>query len=80
MHDLMAALTRATGLNQTLEIILVNLRSLVPYDLAGLFLLTRHGSHVHDHLAPLGKGQMIQAFPFDHPLVAELESKPGSQY
>ncbi len=73
LHDLMAALTRATGLNQTLEIILVNLRSLVPYDLAGLFLLTRHGRHVHDHLTPIGKGQVIQTFPFDHPLVAELE-------
>ena len=42
-RDLMTALTRASGLDQTLEIMLVNLRNLVPYDLAGLFLLTRDG-------------------------------------
>jgi signal transduction histidine kinase len=73
MHDLMAALTRATGLDQTLEIILVNLRSLVPYDLAGLFLLSRDGRHFPDNISPVGKGQVIQTFPSDHPLVAELE-------
>ena len=73
-RDLMTALTRASGLDQTLEIMLVNLRNLVPYDLAGLFLLTRDGRVVQDFTTAFGDGQVLQTFPDDHPLVREIKS------
>jgi signal transduction histidine kinase len=41
MRDMMGALASSADLNQTLEIILINLRSLVNYDTARLFLLEK---------------------------------------
>lgn len=41
MRDIMGALASSADLNQTLEIILINLRSLVIYDTARLFLLEK---------------------------------------
>lgn len=76
-RDLMTALTRASGLDQTLEIMLVNMRNLVHYDLAGLFLLTRDGRMVRDFAATFGQGQVLQTFPDNHPLVAALKSAPN---
>jgi nitrate/nitrite-specific signal transduction histidine kinase len=73
-RDLMTALTRASGLDQTLEILLVNLRNLVPYDLAGLFLLTQDGRVVQDFVPALRQGQAVQTFPNGHPLVIEIKA------
>lgn len=61
-RDLMSALTRASGLDQTLEILLVNLRNLVPYDLAGLFLLTHEGRVAQDFVPAISQGQALQTF------------------
>jgi signal transduction histidine kinase len=73
-RDLMSALTRASGLDQTLEILLVNLRNLVPYDLAGLFLLTHEGRVAQDFVPAISQGQALQTFPDDHPLVADIHA------
>ncbi|MGW8249321.1 MAG: sensor histidine kinase [Anaerolineales bacterium] len=73
-RDLMSALTRASGLDQTLEILLVNLRNLVPYDLAGLFLLTHGGHMVQDFSPELLKGPALQTFPDEHSLVTEIKA------
>jgi signal transduction histidine kinase len=72
-RDLMTALARSTGIEQTLQILLVNLRNLVNYDLVGLFLVTQEAQ---PSAAP-GNGELLKTFPNDHPLVAALKESPN---
>ncbi len=75
VRQLVTALAKSTSLDQAISIILVNLRALVPYDLAGLFLLSK-GNQIFERNFT-GADPRIRSFPDDHPLVAELESSPG---
>jgi signal transduction histidine kinase len=72
-RDLMTALARSTGIEQTLQILLVNLRNLVHYDLVGLFLVAQEAQAA----AAPGKGELLKTFPNDHPLVAALKESPN---
>jgi signal transduction histidine kinase len=75
MRDIMGALASSADLNQTLEIILVNLRSLVSYDQARLFLLDNSSkSQALADLYPEGHAER-GVFPADDPVVTELQSR-----
>ena len=73
MSDVMTALAMAADMNQTLEIILVNLRNVLQYDRAGLFLLDKD-----EHFVLAGKTnpEEMSAIPshgFSDPIVLQLQ-------
>ena len=71
--DVMTALAMAADMNQTLEIILVNLRNAIHYDRVGLFLLDKDERFV---LAGNTNPEEMSAAPargFSDPIVLELQ-------
>ena len=73
MRDVMTALAMAADMNQTLEIILVNLRNVLQYDRVGLFLLDKDEHFV---LAGNTNPEEMSAIPshgFSDPIVLELQ-------
>jgi signal transduction histidine kinase len=75
MRDMLGALASSADLNHALEIILVNLRSLVSYDTARLFLLDRYAQ-----LPPYRQDGGINRshrgiFPADDPVVLQLRER-----
>jgi PAS domain S-box-containing protein len=71
--DVMTALTMAADLNQTLEIILVNLRNVLPYDRVGLFLLDKDKHFVLAGNTNPEETSAIPARGFSDPIVLELQ-------
>ncbi len=72
MHDIMTALAMAADLNQTFEIILVNLREVIHYDRAGLFLLDKDEHFVlANNTVPEG-AQSVPARGFSDSIILEL--------
>jgi signal transduction histidine kinase len=82
-RELLAVVAQSAGLERAVELTLVNLRSLVPYDLAGLYVLASEASSlnaIHNterenqaDLEPNYQARTIQTFPDSHPLVKRLE-------
>jgi PAS domain S-box-containing protein len=72
MRDVMAALASAATMNQTLEIILVNLRNVVEYDRAGLFLLDETNRYVLMEKAGSASEAELAMHPTTDPLVEEF--------
>ncbi len=82
-RELLAVVAQSAGLGRAVELTLVNLRSLVPYDLAGLYVLASEASSLsaidnstHENQAlvePNTLARSIQTFPDSHPLVKRLE-------
>jgi len=72
MRDVMAALAGAADLNQTLEIILVNLRNFIQYDRAGLFLLDEKEHYVLAERNRQNLGNLPGAHSINDPLITEL--------
>jgi len=72
MRDVMAALAGAADLNQTLEIILVNLRNFIRYDRAGLFLLDEKERYVLAERSRQSQGSLPGAHGISDPLIVEL--------
>lgn len=75
MRDILGALASSADLNQTLEIILVNLRNLVEYDTARLFLLDRTVKATSIERIYPGDRPGRSTFPASEPMVQELEDK-----
>lgn len=75
MRDILGALASSADLNQTLEIILVNLRSLVEYDTARLFLLDRTLNATLIEKVHPGDRPGRSTFPASEPMMQELEDK-----
>jgi signal transduction histidine kinase/putative methionine-R-sulfoxide reductase with GAF domain len=73
MRDILAALTRAGDLNQTLEIILVNLRDVIGYDRAGLYLLDEEQRYVLADRSRSGQVGPARSYLTVDPLVAALK-------
>jgi hypothetical protein len=73
MRDIMAALTQAGDLNRTLEIILVNLRNVIHYDRAGLYLLDEEQRYVLADRSRLGQVGSTRSYLTVDPLVAALK-------
>lgn len=82
-RELLAVVAQSAGLERAVELTLVNLRSLVPYDLAGLYVLASEASSLSTidntprenqaRLEPNTLARSIQTFPDSHPLVKRLE-------
>jgi signal transduction histidine kinase/putative methionine-R-sulfoxide reductase with GAF domain len=72
IRDVMAAVASAGNLNQILEIILVNLGSVVKYDRAGLFLLDENQRYVLADQPSPGQESPVRTYLADDPLVAAL--------
>ena len=72
MRDVMAALASAATLNQTLEIILVNLRNVIEYDRAGLFLLDERDTYVLTEKTGVGQEPLPAVQQAGDPLVEEF--------
>jgi len=72
MRDVMASLASAATMNQTLEIILVNLRNVVEYDRAGLFLLDETNHFVLMEKSGPGSEAEHASHVATHPLVEEF--------
>jgi PAS domain S-box-containing protein len=72
MRDVMAALASAATMNQTLEIILVNLRNVVEYDRAGLFLLDETNRYVLMEKSGSSSDDAYAIHPTTDPLVEEF--------
>ena len=73
MRDIVAALASASDMSQTLEIILVNLRNVIHYDRAGLFLLDENKRYMLHEKAGLQEDEPVSAYPQDDPIVTELQ-------
>lgn len=73
MRDIMAALASAGNLNQTLQIVLVNLRNVIEYDRAGLYLLDENQRYVLAEKPRSGQERSIRTNQADDPLVAALQ-------
>ena len=73
MRDIMTALTQAGDLNQTLEIILVNLRNVIDYDRAGLYLLDEEQRYVLADRGRPGQAGPARSYLTVDPLVAALK-------
>ena len=73
MRDIMAALASAGNLNQTLQIVLVNLRNVIQYDRAGLYLLDENQRYVLAEKPRPGQERSIRTNQADDPLVAALQ-------
>jgi signal transduction histidine kinase len=81
-RELLAAVAQLAGLERAVELTLINLRGLVPYDLAGLYVLASEASSLrmidnttHGNQTPLDHNYVartIQTFPDSHPLVKRL--------
>ena len=72
MRDVMAALASAATMNQTLEIILVNLRNVIEYDRAGLFLLDESNNYVLTEKTGIGQEPLPAVQQVGDPLVEEF--------
>jgi signal transduction histidine kinase len=73
-RELLAEVAHSTNLGRAVQLTLIKLRELVPFDLAGLFLFASESSS----LRLLGDGthpdNPIRSFPDSHPLVEQLKS------
>ncbi len=73
MRDVMSALASAANINQALEIILVRLRDLIPYDRAGIFFLDENQHYQLAEKSPYPKAGGLRLHPSQDPLVEELK-------
>ncbi len=73
MRDVMSALASAANINQALEIILVRLRDLIPYDRAGIFFLDENQHYLLAEKSPFPKAAALRLHPSQDPLVEELK-------
>jgi signal transduction histidine kinase/putative methionine-R-sulfoxide reductase with GAF domain len=73
IRDVMAAVASAGNLSQILEIILVNLGSVVKYDRAGLFLLDENQRYVLADQPSQGQEGPVRTYLADDPLVTALQ-------
>jgi GAF domain-containing protein/anti-sigma regulatory factor (Ser/Thr protein kinase) len=73
MRDVMTALAMAADMNQTLEIILVNLRNVIGYDRAGLFLLDENMRYVLAGDIRPGQGRPLVSRMSSDPVIVELQ-------
>jgi signal transduction histidine kinase len=74
MRDIMAALASAGTLNQTLEIILLNLRNVIAYDRAALYLLDDHQRYVPAERTDFNPGSKFRSHFDDDLLIAEMRT------
>lgn len=78
MRDIMAALASAGNLNQTLEIILINLRNVVNYDRASLYLLDENQRFVPAEENILRTGSSFRSHFDDDALVADMRKNKSA--
>lgn len=72
MRDILAALASAGNLQQTLEIILVNLHNLIHYDRAGMFLADENKRYVLAERLDMADDGSVRFYLGEDPLVLEL--------
>ena len=77
MRDVMSALASAANINQALEVILVRLRDLIPYDRAGIFFLDENQHYLLAEKSPFPKAAVLRLHPSQDPLVEELKKGRG---
>ncbi len=75
IQNVLLALAQAVDLDQALEIILVNLRDVLDYDRAGLFLLDENLRFILEREAKSGEKQYNSARGSDDPIIAQLENE-----
>ena len=73
IRDVMSALASAANINQVLEVILVRLRDLIPYDRAGIFFLDENQHYLLAEKSPFPKAGALRLHPSQDPLVEELK-------
>jgi signal transduction histidine kinase len=72
VRDLMTALAENANLDRGIQAVLINLQELVPYDLAGLFLLARRNPVLSRMVR--STQSTIRFLADDHPLVIAMEN------
>jgi len=75
IQNVLLALAQAVDLDQALEIILVNLRNVLDYDRAGLFLLDENLRFILERETKSGEKQYTSARGSDDPIIAQLENE-----
>ena len=75
IQNVLLALAQAVDLDQALEIILVNLRNVLDYDRAGLFLLDENLRFILERETKSGEKQFTSARGSDDPIIAQLENE-----
>lgn len=78
MRDIMASLASAGNLNQTLEIILINLGNVISYDRAALYLLNENQQFVPAEENILGAGSSFRSQFDDDLIIAEMRKNKSA--